>query len=95
MFVHAGNRAIITTHSPYILGEFNNLLYANEIHGVDEQRNEIVDKKMNAKTISHVLSLAVSLIILLKNLTPSNFGGGLFPYGERASRFKNLPIRFV
>ena len=26
LFVHAGNRAIITTHSPYILGEFNNLL---------------------------------------------------------------------
>lgn len=45
MFVHAGNRAIITTHSPYILGEFNNLLYANEIQGVDEQRNEIVDEE--------------------------------------------------
>ena len=44
-FVHAGNRAIITTHSPYILGEFNNLLYANEIQGVDEQRNEIVDEE--------------------------------------------------
>ena len=45
MFVHAGNRAIITTHSPYILGEFNNLLYANEIQGVDEQRNEIVNEE--------------------------------------------------
>lgn len=45
LFVHAGNRAIITTHSPYILGEFNNLLYANEIQGVDEQRNEIVDEE--------------------------------------------------
>ena len=45
LFVHAGNRAIITTHSPYILGEFNNLLYANEIKGVDEQRNEIVDEE--------------------------------------------------
>ena len=45
MFVNAGNRAIITTHSPYILGEFNNLLYANEIQGVDEQRNEIVDEE--------------------------------------------------
>ena len=45
MFVHAGNRAIITTHSPYILGEFNNLIYANEIQGVDEQRNEIVDEE--------------------------------------------------
>ena len=45
LFVHAGNRAIITTHSPYILGDFNNLLYANEIKGVDEQRNEIVDEE--------------------------------------------------
>lgn len=45
LFVHAGNRAIITTHSPYILGEFNNLLYANEIQGVEEQRNEIVDEE--------------------------------------------------
>lgn len=45
LFVHAGNRAIITTHSPYILGEFNNLLYANEIQGIDEQRNEIVDEE--------------------------------------------------
>ncbi len=45
LFVHAGNRAIITTHSPYILGEFNNLLYANEIKGVDEQRNTIVDEE--------------------------------------------------
>ena len=45
MFVHAGNRAIVTTHSPYILGEFNNLLYANEIQGVDEQRNAIVDEE--------------------------------------------------
>lgn len=45
LFVHARNRAIITTHSPYILGEFNNLLYANEIIGVDEQRNAIVDEE--------------------------------------------------
>lgn len=45
MFVHAGNRAIITTHSPYILGEFNNLIYANEIQGFDEKRNEIVEEE--------------------------------------------------
>ena len=45
MFVHAGNRAIITTYSPYILGEFNNLIYANEIQGVDEKRNTIVDSE--------------------------------------------------
>ena len=45
LFIHAGNRAIITTHSPYILGEFNNLLYANEIIGVDEKRNAIVEEE--------------------------------------------------
>ena len=27
------------------MGKFNNLLYANEIQGVDEQRNEIVDEE--------------------------------------------------
>lgn len=41
-FAHAGNQVIVTTHSPYILGEFNNLLYAAEIHSADEQRNAIV-----------------------------------------------------
>lgn len=38
-FAHAGNQVIVTTHSPYILGEFNNLLYAAEIHSADEQRD--------------------------------------------------------
>ncbi len=28
-----GNRMLVTTHSPYILGELNNLLYANNISG--------------------------------------------------------------
>lgn len=41
-FAHAGSQVIVTTHSPYILGEFNNLLYAAEIHSADEQRNAIV-----------------------------------------------------
>lgn len=41
-FAHAGNQVIVTTHSPYILGEFNNLLYAAEIHSADEQRDAIV-----------------------------------------------------
>ena len=31
-FAHVGSQVIVTTHSPYILGEFNNLLYAAEIH---------------------------------------------------------------
>ena len=37
LFVFAGNSALITTHSPYILGEFNNLLFANEIKNSAEQ----------------------------------------------------------
>lgn len=41
-FAHAGSQVIVTTHSPYILGEFNNLLYAAEIHSADEQRDAIV-----------------------------------------------------
>ena len=28
-----GNEILVTTHSPYILGELNNLLYANNISG--------------------------------------------------------------
>ena len=41
-FAHAGSQVIVTTHSPYILGEFNNLLYAAEIHSADELRDAIV-----------------------------------------------------
>ena len=41
-FAHAGSQVIITTHSPYILGEFNNLLYAAEIHSATEQRDAVV-----------------------------------------------------
>ena len=38
LFVKAGNKLIVTTHSPYILGEFNNLLYADEIIVNSEER---------------------------------------------------------
>lgn len=31
MFVTAGNQSIVTTHSPYLLGEFNNLLFAGDL----------------------------------------------------------------
>lgn len=41
-FAHAGCQVIVTTHSPYTLGEFNNLLYAAEIHSAVEQRDIIV-----------------------------------------------------
>ena len=39
LFVYAGNNALITTHSPYILGEFNNLLFANEVKNSDKEVN--------------------------------------------------------
>lgn len=42
LFVFAGNSALITTHSPYILGEFNNLLFANEIKNSAEQVKNIL-----------------------------------------------------
>jgi predicted ATPase len=37
LFVNVGNNVLITTHSPYILGEFNNLLFANEIKNSKEE----------------------------------------------------------
>lgn len=41
-FANAGNQVIVTTHSPYILDEFNDLLYAAEIRLADPQRDAIV-----------------------------------------------------
>lgn len=38
LFVKVGIKLIVTTHSPYILGEFNNLLYADEIIVNSEER---------------------------------------------------------
>ncbi len=36
---NAGNQAVLTTHSPYILGTLNNLLYANKISKqVDQEK---------------------------------------------------------
>ncbi len=42
LFVNSGNKALITTHSPYILGEFNNLLYASKIPAEDKRREKII-----------------------------------------------------
>ncbi|WP_442766486.1 AAA family ATPase [Mitsuokella multacida] len=41
-FAHAGNQVILTTYSPYVWEEFNNLLYTAEIHLADETRDAIV-----------------------------------------------------
>ena len=43
MFVNVGNRALITTHSPYILGAINNLICASKIKPSDA-RNNVTDK---------------------------------------------------
>ena len=37
-----GNQILVTTHSPYILGEFNNLLYANRI-SPEVQKKELAE----------------------------------------------------
>ena len=37
LYVYAGNNVLITTHSPYILSELNNLLFANEIKNSSEK----------------------------------------------------------
>lgn len=31
LFANQGNKVLVTTHSPYILGEFNNMLYASQL----------------------------------------------------------------
>lgn len=42
----SGNQLLVTTHSPYILGTVNNLLYANKISkSVDQHKLEFIVKK--------------------------------------------------
>ena len=42
LFAGAGNRMLLTTHSPYVLSELNNLLYANEVSNEDGRRDQII-----------------------------------------------------
>lgn len=45
MFYNAGNKVIFTTHSPYVLGETNNLIYAGKLYKNKKQSvQRIVDK---------------------------------------------------
>ena len=47
MFLNAGNQMLLTTHSPYILGEINNLLYAGNLADqAKEQVNCVVAENM-------------------------------------------------
>ncbi len=45
---NGSNRALITTHSPYVLGSINNLLYANHISdgSNDDAINEVIPKDL-------------------------------------------------
>lgn len=46
LFVNMGNGALVTTHSPYILGAFNNLLYASFLGtSMIERVNKIIAKE--------------------------------------------------
>lgn len=48
LFARAGNQALVTTHSPYILGQFNNMLYAGELYErADEQYKEKLHEILN------------------------------------------------
>lgn len=54
-----GNQVIVTTHSPYILTAFNNLLYANKVGSENQEVNQIVDSKIwvdSAKTTAYLIS---------------------------------------
>ena len=43
MFLRAGNQMLLTTHSPYILGEINNLLYAGNLaKKARDQVNQVI-----------------------------------------------------
>lgn len=47
LFQNQGNQVILTTHSPYVLGSINNMLYANKVSRQDiEGVNKIVDRKV-------------------------------------------------
>lgn len=47
LFIGTGNHIVVTTHSPYVLAEFNNLLYANEVPEAKKEKvNDIIDSDM-------------------------------------------------
>lgn len=42
LYANGGNCVLVTTHSPYILGELNNLLYAFKVPNIDGKRDRII-----------------------------------------------------
>lgn len=48
LFTRAGNQVMVITHSPYILGQFNNMLYAGELQErVDEKHGKRLHEILN------------------------------------------------
>lgn len=55
LFQSNGNTELITTHSPYILGELNNLIYANVLYGRGTSGVESIieqEKQLSAEKVS-------------------------------------------
>ena len=51
LFTRAGNQVMVTTHSPYILGQFNNMLYAGELQErADEKHRKRLHEILNPLT---------------------------------------------
>ena len=52
MFIYCGNSVMVTTHSPYMLGAFNNLLFANSVLNSDNitKIKAIIDEEKLLKT---------------------------------------------
>ncbi len=44
LFSNLENQVVVTTHSPYILGQFNNLLYASRADKEDIKNNNIINE---------------------------------------------------
>ena len=54
LFMHNENSLLITTHSPYILGTINNLLFANQVYDKSDSEKKkqiakIIDTNMHIK----------------------------------------------
>ena len=44
MIQNSGNKILLTTHSPYVLGTLNNLLFAEEIYNSNNSKKELLNK---------------------------------------------------
>lgn len=61
MFESVGNSLLITTHSPYVLGSINNLLYAHLLAQLSQENTKNVKRIMDMdKSLSHCASYFVN-----------------------------------